>query len=308
MAVTQVLLKNASSCTLMAGDLKAVFLPGRGMLGASLRHKGVEILRRVESLESAAEKGSTAGIPLLYPWANRLAGFSYHAAGRDVTLDPSSPLLHLDAKGLPMHGVPWSLLAWEVLEAKRDFLVARLDWSRSDLLAIFPFPHQLELTALLHPDSLTLETTMIAGADGPVPVSFGFHPYFGFPNLSRAEWSLKLPPMKRLKLDAHGIPNGEEEPFHGFNAQLGNTGFDDSFALTADQASMSISGAGCRIIVEFLAGYSCAQVFAPPDSDYIAFEPMTAQPGALTSGRDLRVINAGEQFRAMFRIRVEAEA
>jgi len=308
MAAIRGLLKSASSCTLVAGDLKAVFLPGRGMLGASLRHKGVEILRRVENLESAAEKGSTAGIPLLHPWANRLAGFSYHAAGRKVTLDPSSPLLHFDGKGLPMHGVPWPLLAWELVEAKRDFLVARLDWSRADLLAIFPFRHQLELTALLHPDSLTLETTLIAGTEGPVPVSFGFHPYFGFPNLPRAEWSLKLPLMKRLMLNSDGIPTGEEEPFHGFDGPLAGHEFDDGFALTAEQASISISRAGCQITVEFLAGYSYAQIFAPKESDYIALEPMTAPTGALISGHGLRIINAGEQFRAMFRIRVDTLA
>jgi len=306
MAATQVLLKNASSCTLMAGDLEAVFLPSRGMLGASLCHRGVEILRRVESLETAAAKGSTAGIPLLHPWANRLAGFNYRAAGREVALDPSSPLLHFDANGLPTHGVPWSLLAWELPEAKRDFLVARLDWSRSDLLAVFPFRHRLELAAILHPDSLTLETTLIGGPDGPVPVSFGFHPYFGFPNLAREHWQLQLPPMKRLVLDQRGIPSGEEELFNGFDAQLGNTGFDDCFALTAEQASFSVSGAGRQITLEFLAGYSHAQVFAPKESDYIALEPMTAPTSALTSGRGLRIVDAGGQFRAMFRIRVEA--
>jgi len=300
------LLKNASTRTLVAGDLKAVFLPGHGMLGASLCHKGVEILRRVENLETAAAKGSTAGIPFLYPWANRLASFGYRAAGLEITLDPSSPLLHLDAKGLPMHGVPWSLLAWELPEAKRDFLMARLDWSRSDLLAVFPFRHRLELTAILHPDALTLEMTLVAGPEGPVPVSFGFHPYFGFPDLSRGQWRLKLPPMKRLVLDQRGIPSGEEEPFNGFNAQLGDTGFDDSFALTAEQASFSVSGARRQVTVEFLAGYSHAQVFAPPENDYIALEPMTAPTSALTSGRGLRIVDAGGKFRAMFRIRVEA--
>jgi galactose mutarotase-like enzyme len=276
------------------------------MLGASLRYKGVEILRRVEDLEASAAKGSTAGIPLLYPWANRLGGFWYRVAGREVALDPASPLLHLDIKGLPMHGVPWSLLAWELPEAKRDFLVARLDWCRDDLLAVFPFRHRLVLAAILQSDSLTLETTLVAGSDGPVPVSFGFHPYFGFPNLAREHWQLQLPPMKRLVLDERGIPTGDEEPFNGFDAQLGNVGFDDSFALTAEQGSMSILGADCRITVEFLGGYSHAQIFAPKESDYIALEPMTAPTNALASGRGLRVINAGEQFRAMFRIRVEA--
>ena len=58
---------------LVVGDLKAVFLPGQNMLGSSLRHRGEETLRRVDDLERAAAKGSTAGIPLLHPWANRLS-------------------------------------------------------------------------------------------------------------------------------------------------------------------------------------------------------------------------------------------
>src|SRR6516165_11008368 len=124
--------------TLATGDVTAVFLPGRGMLGASFRHGGAEILRRVDDLEVAAQKGSTAGIPLLHPWANRLAGFHYQAAGRRVELDRSSPLLHFDDQGLPMHGVPWSLLVWDVIKAGSDRLVASLDWSRPDLLAVFP--------------------------------------------------------------------------------------------------------------------------------------------------------------------------
>ncbi len=66
-----------AAATLTAGDLEAQFLPSFGMLGVSLRHKGVEILRRLDDLETAAAKGSTAGIPLLYPWANRLSATHY---------------------------------------------------------------------------------------------------------------------------------------------------------------------------------------------------------------------------------------
>ena len=77
-------LKDPTARTLLAGDLEAVFLPAHGMLGASLRHRGEEILRRVEDLEAAAAKGSTAGIPLLPPWANRLAEPRYSVAGHDV--------------------------------------------------------------------------------------------------------------------------------------------------------------------------------------------------------------------------------
>ncbi len=59
-------LKEPTVRTLVAGDLEAVFLPDHGMLGASLRYR-VELLGRVEGLEAAAARGSTAGIPFLHP-------------------------------------------------------------------------------------------------------------------------------------------------------------------------------------------------------------------------------------------------
>ena len=300
------LLNDPSAHTLVAGDLEAVFLPGHGMLGASLRHRGMEMLRRVEDLDGAAASGSTAGIPLLHPWANRLSGFRYRAAGREVNLDPSSPLLHLDAHGLPMHGVPWCRLAWELTEARQDFLAARLEWTRGDLLTVFPFRHRLEMAATLGSDGLTIETALVAGPGGPVPVSFGFHPYFGLPDFPRAQWRLELPTMRRLVLDPRGIQTGDEVPFDGLDAQLGELAFDDGFALMAEQASFSIAGAARRITVEFLEGYLYAQIYAPKDKDYIALEPMTAPTNALTSGRGLRLVKSGEQFRAVFRICIDA--
>src|SRR5271156_5590864 len=129
------LLHDPTARAIRAGDLEAVFLPAHGMLGASLRHKGAQILGRVDDLEGAAAKGSTVGIPLLHPWANRLAEPRYRVLGKAVALDVSSPLLHLDEHGLPMHGVPWPLLPWVVTETEQDRLTARLEWSARDLLA-----------------------------------------------------------------------------------------------------------------------------------------------------------------------------
>ncbi len=291
--------------TLVAGDLQAVFLPAHGMLGASLRHQNLEMLGRVEDLETAAKMGSTAGIPFLHPWANRLAGPHYRAAGREVNLDLSSPLLHFDTQGLPMHGVPWPLLAWEVAEIRHDFLRARLEWSRSDLLKVFPFRHTLEMAATLRSDSLTIETTLAAGAEGPVPVSFGFHPYFRISEVPRPEWRMELPAMRKVVLDGRGIPTGEEESFNGFDGELGENNFDEGFALMTEQASFYIGGGGRRISVEFLRGYPYTQVFAPKDKDYMALEPMTAPTSALTTGHGLRLVEPGREFRAVFRISVE---
>lgn len=298
------LLKDPLARSITAGNLEAIFLPSHGMLGASLCYKGVELLRRVEDLDAAAAKGSTAGIPLLHPWANRLAGYSYGVAGRLVTLDPGSALLHLDEFRLPMHGVPWSLLSWDLIEEQKDRLVARLDWTRGDLLEIFPFAHRLEMAATIKPDGMTLETTLAASKDGPVPVSFGFHPYFGLPGLARNKWRLELPAMRKLVLDARNIPTGEEQLFEGFNGELEEHGFDACFAMIEDQPALTLSGAGYRISVEFLRGYRYAQVFAPKDKEYVALEPMTAPTNALASGRGLEVVEPGADFRAAFGISI----
>jgi aldose 1-epimerase len=275
------------------------------MLGASLRRGGVELLRRVDDLEDAAATGSTAGIPILHPWANRLGGSSYRVAGAEVALDRSSPLLHFDERGLPIHGVPWSRLAWTPTASERTRLVARLDWDGEELLTIFPFRHRVELVATLDPAGLTMETALHAAPDGQVPVSFGFHPYIGLPGLPRADWRLSLPAMRRLTLDGQGIPTGEETPFGAFDAALGEVAFDDGFALREEGALLSLEGGGLRITVELIAGYPYAQVFAPPDKDYVALEPMTAPTNALRSGRGLRRVEPGERFRATFRIRIE---
>ena len=180
---------------------------------------------------------------------NRLSGTHYKAAGRDVALDSGSPLLHLDARGLPMHGVPWSRLAWEVTEAASDRITARLEWNRADLLAIFPYPHILEMDAELRPGGLTIATTLEAGREGPVRVSFGFHPYVGLPGLPRAQWTLSLPAMRRLELDPRGIPTGEAKAFEGFDGPLGDAVFDDGFALVDAGAAFSIGGRGRRVTV-----------------------------------------------------------
>jgi aldose 1-epimerase len=299
------LIQDSSTRTISAGDLKALFLPRYGMLCASLHFRGMELLRRLEDMDSAAEKGSTAGMPLLYPWANRLESLTYRAAGKTVNLPATSALLHFDDHGLAIHGVPWALLGWDVVETKGDTLLARLEWRDKERLAIFPFTHSVEMRATIRPDNLLIETDVIAG-DEPVPVSFGFHPYFGLPNIPRAEWHLQLPSMKRLQLNACGIPTGADEAFAGFDRVLGESVFDDGFAVHDRNASFSISGGGLRIALEFVRGYGYAQIFAPTGKDFIALEPMTAPTNALSTGHRLAIVEPGNKYQAAFRIRVDS--
>ena len=297
-------LNDPTATRLAAGDMEAIFLPGHGMLGISLRHKGVEFLRRIDDLKTYAAGNKTAGIPFLFPWANRLAGFQYEVAGRGVTLSAHSPLLRYDDNGLPMHGMMWPHLKWSIVEAGPARLTAGFDWASPQCLGVFPYPCRLTMTASLEPTGLTVETTLTPTSDTPVPVSFGFHPYLGLPDLPRQDWRVTLPAMRHLALDPKNIPTGAAEPFAGMDDTLGTRHFDDGFALLGDQATLSVAGGGHRISVDLLEGYPFTQVYAPHTQNYLAFEPMTAPANALISETSLRMVAPGNTFRAKFRIRV----
>lgn len=298
-------LADPTATRIKANETEAVFLPGHGMLGISLRHNGTEVVRRTDELEASASGNRTAGIPFLFPWANRLSDFQYEVEDRGVTLSAHSPLLRYDDNGLPMHGVMWPHLAWNTEAAAADALTASLDWSHPKHLVIFPYPCRLAMTASIAPGALIIETQLRPTSDIGVPVSFGFHPYLGLAG-DRAGWRVTLPAMKHLTLDDKKIPTGDTTPFDGLDAPLGTRDFDDGFALLEDTATLSVANDDTSLSVDLLEGYTQTQVFAPHDQNFIAFEPMTAPCNALISGDGLRLVKPGDTFAARFRIRSDA--
>jgi aldose 1-epimerase len=292
-----------------ASDLRVGFAPATGMVGYSLRHRGEELLGQRGGLAAYRERSSTFGIPLLHPWANRLSARSYAASGRQVTLDPERCPVRLDPNGLPIHGVLAASPFWELESSdaseSRAAIAARLDFGAHDeLLAAFPFPHELRLEAELAGDTLSLATTLRCTGDVPVPVSFGWHPYLRLPGMPREQWQVELPVRTRALLDERGIPSGRAEPAEIEPGPLGDGEYDDLFTTLAEPARFALEGGGRRIELEFGEGYPVAQVYAPRHEQYICFEPMTAPTNALVSGAGLRTVEPGAAFRAEFRLRV----
>jgi galactose mutarotase-like enzyme len=290
---------------LPAGAVGATFIPPAGMIGWSLRDGAAELLAHPVSLESYVETGHPTGLPLLHPWANRLASAEYEIAGRRVQLDLSAPNVHTDPGGLPIHGLVAASPHWEVVTHTRSRLRARLDYAAwPELMAGFPFPHALDLTMEVWPDGITIDTELVATGEVPVPVAFGFHPYLRLPGVERERWLVELPVTSRMELDERMLPTGRSEPVEIPPAPLGDRVFDDAFDGLADPREFAVSGAGRRLSVRFRAGYRFAQVYAPPHSDFICFEPMTAPVNPFASGRTV-VIGPGDRYFARFEIRDE---
>jgi aldose 1-epimerase len=291
-----------------AAGLEAVFVPAAGMVGCSLRHGGEEVLGQRGGLATYVAERSTMGIPLLHPWANRVARRRFEVAGREVDLSTHPELISLDPNGLPIHGLLAAADGWHV-ERHQDTpegprLAAEFDFAaHEDLVAAFPFPHRLRFEAAITDQTLTIATTVRASGEAPVPISFGYHPYFRLPGAERRAWELEIPVSERIVLDDEELPTGELAEADVSAGPLGSRTFDDEFVAPAEP--FALEGGGRRIEVSVGRGYPYAQVYAPAEDDVIAFEPMTAPTNALVSGRDLTLLQPGETYGASFSVRVE---
>jgi aldose 1-epimerase len=295
--------EDLQTVTIESPQLQATFVPRAGMVCSSVRHEGAELLAQRHGVHAYAERGSTMGIPLLYPWANRLAGLRYPGAQGIVELARDDPLLKFDPNGLPIHGAIAGELPWELLDdagSSGHSLRARLRWQRADQLAIFPFAHVLELHARVDAGTLAIVTSVQAGPGAPVPVCFGHHPYLTIPGVDREAWRVELPVTRRLLLDERMIPTGESEPFDTRRFALADSGWDDAFTGLTRPKVFAVSGGGRRIELEFREGFPYAQVYAPAGEDFICFEPMTAPTNALVSRDALPTVPPGGVFRAAF--------
>jgi aldose 1-epimerase len=301
-------LRALTLASLASGGIEAAFVPDAGMVGCSLRHRGEELLGQRRGLHAYVAERATMGIPLLYPWANRLARRRFSVAGREVVIDPQVTPMRLDSAGLPMHGLLTAARGWQVErhESVGDgaVLAARFDFAaHNELMAAFPFAHTLLFRATVAGPTLTIATTVQATGDGPVPIAFGYHPYLRLPGVPRSDWEIEVPVHEQLRLDAEMLPTGERVVAQVHAGALGARTFDDAFVAPEGSTPFVLDGGGRRIELAFVEGYPYAQVFAPPDDDVIAFEPMTAPANALVAaGPALRLVAPGDSFRATFSI------
>jgi galactose mutarotase-like enzyme len=287
-----------------SSSLTATYVPGAGMIATSLNDDGVELLGQRRGLDAYVSAGKTMGIPLLYPWANRLSARTYDVDGETVTLAPDAYGVRADNNGLPIHGLLAAYPHWELRQASGQKLTAELDFgAHQELLASFPFPHLLEVAVELSDRTLTVSTTVTPTTDKAVPLVYGYHPYLQLPDVSRPEWQVEMPGMRHLMLDDTGIPTGATAESPAVAEPLGDKLFDDGFDQVAEGAVFTVCGGARRLEVCFERGYPAAQVFAPAGETVICFEPMTAPTDALRRG-GYRSARPGEPDATAFSIKV----
>ncbi len=296
----------------------ATFVPDCGMVGASLTHRGEELLVQEDGLKAYVEHGKTFGIPLLHPWGNRLQSDVYRVGETVADLKPVTTLVARDPNSLPIHGLAAGRKGWTVTELTPGMTYARLSAklevnSDSEIFAGFPFPHRLEhritLSGFRGGASLSIETTLTATGDLGVPVVFGWHPYFHLPGVKREDWIVDVPVRRHYTLSEQNLPTTDREPVAVKKGPLGNRIYDDLFdelvCANGNRAAFTLEGGQRNLAVCFEYGYPYAIVWAPAGRDLICFEPMTAATNALASGwPELISVEPGDSYEARFSILV----
>jgi aldose 1-epimerase len=264
-------------------------------LGCNVVSFGAEIGERVVEtfLQPSDESPSYArgqyGAPVLYPFPNRLRDGRAQFGGRQITVDRPTGQPHA------IHGLVRDR-RWRIDRLSSEAEAAVLQCSietDAEILRQFPFPFRLTLTIRLTGRSLRVSANANNLGDSPLPMGFGWHPYFRLPLVpggDRRQAIVRIPARQIWQLDDTLVPTGEivaPSPERDFRSPhpLGGIYLDDVYTalerpdgVSACELTDPSSGALLRIS----AGATFREwvVYAPPARPTICFEPYTCTTDA----------------------------
>jgi aldose 1-epimerase len=262
-----------------------------------------------------------SGIPILFPFPNRIAGASYEFAGKTYSLEANKP-------PNAIHGFATEA-AWSVAglgsDAHSAWVTGRFQLSKHapDDLPRWPADAAIEVTYTLSGSSLRLDATVSNPGDAPLPWGFGIHPYFHLPfdpEGDTARTRITLPASEFWVLD-QAIPTGERrsvesDPRLDFRAgrPIAGAELDDvltglAFDGPTATARLTDLALGLELRIGFDRNFRDLVAFTPPTGlgRVLAVEPYTMTTDAIhleARGLDagLRVMPPGESAKLAIRL------
>jgi aldose 1-epimerase len=238
--------------------------------------------------EQLRARASSYGIPILFPWPNRLRGGRFKFEGREYRVPPNPGAAHVN------HGLvrdrPWQV---KLARASDESAVI---WSEirsqdfPELAEVYPSAFALQVSYWLRQGRLEIEARVENVGKAALPFGFGLHPYFTLPlgpGSRRQSCELRVPAEEVWELKDH-LPTGQRRPVAGrddlrrFRA-LGQEVYDDLFHLGAERfrASVRDPNVGRQIDLDAPGTFGECVVFAPSHRDVVALEPYTCITDAL---------------------------
>jgi aldose 1-epimerase len=165
----------------------------------------------------SGEKPTRSGIPVLFPFPNRIRDGRFHFLGRDYQLPLNDPSGKNAIHGFACRS-PWRVLksgttddsAWVTAAFQRSV-------DAKDAVAHWPAEYSLELTITLEKRCLRLSATVSNHDNVLMPLGLGYHPYFAMPfspARSAEDCTIQVPARSFWMLD-DSLPTGEVRPVEG---------------------------------------------------------------------------------------------
>ena len=278
------------SITISSGDYVAKIAVKLNMILHSLTYKGKELLGQRSGLESYASKGSSMGVPLLYPWANRVeADRNYEIADKKFIIY-SSQEYKRDEYNSAIHGLLTASPNWTLKAQNSDSISAEYLYSQSHKgFSLYPFASKVNLTYRLDKyTGLTVETRIEALE--PQKVAFGWHPYLNGKLLFE-------PVGRKIPLNMRQLPN-----------RITDINVDEQYRLYRVPIYWlaKVKNENLSVSLSANQGYPYVLVWQPENEEWVCVEPMTANINPWVQ-EDTISLEAGESHSATFNICVTSE-
>lgn len=151
-----------------------------------------------------------SGIPVLFPFPNRIRGGRFHWEGTTYQLELNDPAKKNAAHGFACRN-PWRVIGHGASEEGAwitgEFVCSRDGGYKREM---WPADHRIALTVRLHKGALRLEAEVSNPDTVPLPFGLGYHPYFRLPPGARVEV-----PAERYWVLRENLPDGTLAPVDG---------------------------------------------------------------------------------------------
>lgn len=272
----------------------------------------VRVLASAADFEGGGQRPSHSGIPLLFPYPNRIAGARFEWEGRTVQIPAGC--VPFDASGNAIHGFcidrPWRVTKSSEHAVTGSF---QLSIDAPDRLDYWPTDAAIEVRYELRGACLRCDVRVTNPSNRPLPWGFGTHPYFQLPlsDRSHAERCRIEAPVHRVWTLTACLPDGSQKDASG-SARLasapefGGLKLDDVYTNPAIQ-----NGQVCSRLIDPVAQLAVEQrtsadfrelvAFTPSWSQSVCLEPYTCVTNAINlqqQGVDagLRVLPPGDTW------------
>ena len=279
----------------------------------------VDVIDAPADFSSGAHRPAGYGIPVLFPFPNRIRGGRYTWQGRQYVLPKET--VPYDPTGNAIHGFCLDR-PWRIVAHGDHFAVGRFQLSLDapDRRNLWPADFIIEMRYELRGPNLRADILIANPGPDPLPWGFGTHPYFRLPlgkQSTAAACLIEVPAAELWELD-HCLPTGRRLPVSGEKdlregQYFGKLPLDDVYtALTpgpdALESLIIDEKAGLQVLERCDPVFREIVAYTPPGRDAVCFEPYTCVTDAINleeRGIDsgLRILQPGRQFTTWIEIR-----